>query len=106
MSYFSKRPSSTSTRHLPQVAFSAQIDSISTPSSRAAARREVPSSTCPRRPEGWRITVCFLVIGLGWGVLGCILAHPLQDCKIGNYPERQGRDHQPVVLARGDAARQ
>src|SRR5690242_4275490 len=60
--YFSKRPSSTSTMHLPQVAFSAQIDSISTPSSRAAARTDVPSSTCPRRPEGWRITVCFLVI--------------------------------------------
>src|SRR5215208_4615675 len=64
MLYFSKRPSSTSTIHLPQVAFSAQIDSISTPSSRAAARTDVPSSTCPRRPEGWRITVCFLVIFL------------------------------------------
>src|SRR5215216_1661694 len=64
MLYFSKRPSSTSTIHLPQVAFSAQIDSISTPSSRAAARTEVPSSTCPRRPEGWRMMVCFLVISI------------------------------------------
>ena len=38
-------------------------DSISTPSSRAAARIDVPSSTCPRRPEGWRMTVCFLIMG-------------------------------------------
>src|SRR5687768_5167736 len=64
MLYFSKRPSSTRTMHFPQVAFSAQIDSISTPSSRAAARIDMPSSTCPRRPEGWRMMVCFWAISL------------------------------------------
>src|SRR5262245_41823043 len=62
MLYFSNLPSSIKTMHLPQVAFSAQMDSISTPNSRAAERTDMPSSDCPRRPEGCRIMVCFLVI--------------------------------------------
>src|SRR3972149_4026897 len=64
MLYFSKRPSSIKTMHLPHVAFSAQIDSISTPKSCAAERMDWPSATCPRLPEGCRMMLCFFVIGL------------------------------------------
>src|SRR4030095_11848338 len=59
MLYFSKRPSSIKIIHFPHVAFSAQMDSISTPSSRAAVRTDVPSSTWPRRPDGCRMMLCF-----------------------------------------------
>src|SRR5680860_72911 len=58
--YRSKKPSSMRTLHLPHVRFSPQMASISTPSSRLACRMDLPSSTFPRLPDGWKITVCIL----------------------------------------------
>ena len=52
------RPSSMSTRHLPQVAASAQMLAISTPSRAAARRIVVPVSTLPRAPDGWNTSEC------------------------------------------------
>src|SRR5258708_38095372 len=57
MPYRSNVPSSTTTLHFPHVAFSAQIDSISTPNSRAIDRKLFQSAASPRRPEGCKITV-------------------------------------------------
>ena len=86
----SKSPSSMRTLHLPHVRFSPQTASMPTPSSRLASRIDVPSSICPRRPDGWKTTV--------YGDLGVNRRLPLPRSRLLHENLREIQDCESVTL--------